>query len=293
MIEFSDPEVFEQIARNHVHHSRDNQWWVTANQALDDYRPDLRLELESTGGVIVGPLGFVSFTYVEMGAISSIDLFGLDELILFSFYWVNRERYRHVVDMGANVGLHSVLLGRMGLHVTSYEPDPNHVELLKRNIAENRIQEMVTVQQAAVAREQGSLDFIRVLGNTTGSHVAGAKRDPYGDLEVFEVQAVSVMDAIAGVDLVKMDVEGLEADLLTSLDASHFSSLDIVCEVGSPENAGAIWSHFNGTGVNLFSQKSGWGRVTDGGDLPQSYKDGSLFLTALEEMPWPKHPGAQ
>ena len=293
MTRFSDPEVFEQIARNYVHHSRDNQWWVTESEALDVYRPDLRSELESTGGVIVGPLGFVSFTYVEMGAINSLDLFGLDELILFSFYWVNRERYRHVVDMGANVGLHSVLLGRMGLHVTSYEPDPNHVELLKRNIAENRIQEMVTVQQAAVARQHGSLDFVRVLGNTTGSHVAGAKRDPYGDLEVFKVQAVSVVDAIAGVDLVKMDVEGLEADLLTSLDASHFSSLDIVCEVGTPENAEAIWSHFSGTGVNLFSQKSGWGRVTDGGDLPQSYKDGSLFLTALDEMPWRKHPGAQ
>lgn len=286
MTSFGDPEVFEWIARNHAHHSRDDQWWVTENAALDAKRPDLRVELESTSGVVVGPVGFVPFSYVEMGAINSLDLFGLDELILFSFYWRNRDRYRQAVDMGANIGLHSVLLGRMGLTVTSYEPDPNHVALLSKHLVANEVQNRVTIVQAAVAREDGVLEFVRVLGNTTGSHVAGAKKEPYGELEVFEVQAVSVADAIAGKDLVKMDVEGLEADLLTRLDASHFAHLDMVCEVGTPENTEVIWNHFNGSGVNLFSQKTGWGRVMTLDGMPRSYKEGSLFLSCLDEMPW-------
>ena len=286
MTSLGDPEVFENIARNHVHHSRDDQWWVTENEALDAARPELRSELESTGGVVVGPVGFVPFSYVDMGAINSLDLFGLDELILFSFYWLNRDRYHHAVDMGANIGLHSVLLGRVGLTVTSYEPDPKHVALLTKHLVANNVQDQVTVAQAAVAGENGILEFVRVLGNTTGSHVAGAKKDPYGDLEIFEVQAVSVSDAIAGKDLVKMDVEGLEADLLTSLDASDFASLDMVCEVGTRENAEIIWNHFKDSGVNLFSQKSGWARVTDFEYMPRSYKEGSLFLSCLDEMPW-------
>ncbi len=286
MTSYCDPEVFERIARNHAHHSRDDQWWVTENAALDATRADLRGELESTGGVVVGPVGFVSFSYIEMGAINSLDLFGLDELILFSFYWLNRDRYRQAVDMGANIGLHSVLLGRMGLTVTSYEPDPNHVALLSKHLAANEVQDRVTIVQAAVAPKNGVLEFVRVLGNTTGSHVAGAKKDPYGELEVFEVQAVSVADAITDKDLVKMDVEGLEADLLTSLDVNHFVSLDMVCEVGTPENAEVIWNHFNGTGVNMFSQKTGWARVTDLEGMPRSYKEGSLFLSCLDEMPW-------
>lgn len=281
-----DPEGFERIARNYMHHSRDDQWWVTENEVLDAARPELRAELESTGGVVVGPVGFVPFSYVDMGAINSLDLFGLDELILFSFYWLNRDRYHQAVDMGANIGLHSVLLGRMGLNVTSYEPDPRHVALLTKHIVANDVQEHVTVAQAAVARENGILEFVRVLGNTTGSHVAGAKKDPYGDLEIFKVQAVNVSDAIAGKDLVKMDVEGLEADLLTSLDASDFASLDMVCEVGTRENAEIIWNHFKDSGVNLFSQKSGWARVTDLEYMPRSYKEGSLFLSCLDEMPW-------
>jgi len=283
---FGDPEVFERIARSHVHHSRDDQWWVNENEALDAARPELRAELESTGGVVIGPVGFVPFSYVEMGAINSLDLFGLDELILFSFYWLNRDRYRQVVDMGANIGLHSVLLGRMGFAVTCYEPDPNHVALLTKHLVANNVQDHVTVAQAAVARENGTLEFVRVLGNTTGSHVAGAKKDPYGDLEIIEVQAVNVSEAIAGKDLVKMDVEGLEADLLTSLDASDFASLDMVCEVGTRENAEIIWNHLKNSGVNLFSQKSGWARVADLEYMPRSYKEGSLFLSCMDEMPW-------
>ena len=283
---FCDPEVFERIAQAHDHHSRDDQWWVNENKRLEASRRELRSELESTGGVMIGAVGFVAFSYVEMGAINTLDLFGLDELILLSFYWRNRDRYRRVVDMGANIGLHSVFLGRMGFSVTSYEPDPSHAALLGKHLVSNDLQDQVSIVQAAVARENGMLQFVRVLGNTTGSHVVGAKKDPYGELEILEVPAVSVADAIAGKDLVKMDVEGLEADLLTSLDASHFASLDIVCEVGTPENAEIIWSHFADSGVNLFSQKSGWSRVNHLASMPRGYMEGSLFISSSDDMPW-------
>lgn len=286
MTSFRDSEFFERIACNHLRHSRNDQWWATQNEVLEASRPQLQAELESTGGVVIGSFGFVPFSYVEMGAVNSLDLFGLDELILFSFYWRNRERYRRVVDMGANIGLHSVLLGRMGLTVTSYEPDPDHAALLTKHLVANDVQDRVTIVQAAVARENGLLEFVRVLGNTTGSHVAGAKKDPYGPLEVFEVQAVSVASAVAGKDLVKMDVEGLEADLLTGLDAGHFASLDLVCEIGTKVNAEIILSHFEGTGVNLFSQKTGWKRVSDLDAMPGAHAEGSLFISISDEMPW-------
>jgi len=43
------------------------------------------------------PFGALIFPYYEMGAVNSLNLFDLDELIIFSFYWVNRKRYRHVL----------------------------------------------------------------------------------------------------------------------------------------------------------------------------------------------------
>jgi hypothetical protein len=52
-----------------------------------------------------GPFGDISFPHVyKMGAIDSLDLFGLDELIIFTFYHANRTRYRRALDIGANLG---------------------------------------------------------------------------------------------------------------------------------------------------------------------------------------------
>ena len=57
MTSSGDPEILEFIVRNSVHHSRDDQWWVAENEARKAFRPDMRAELESTGGLVVGPSG--------------------------------------------------------------------------------------------------------------------------------------------------------------------------------------------------------------------------------------------
>ena len=283
----SDPALFDHIADAHLDHARTTAWWKAKDEQLISCREELRCDLEERNGTVVGPLGFVRFSHVSMGAISSLDLFGLDELIIFSFYWRNRHRYANVIDMGANIGLHSVVLALGGGSVvTAYEPDPKHVAFLRTHLQENGVEDLVTVRQAAVSRESGRLEFVRVLGNTTGSHLAGAKKDPYGELEVFEVDTVGVSDAVANATLVKMDVEGLESELLTALPIERFSALDLICEVGTAANAETVWHHFVSTDVNLFSQKRGWARVESIDDLPVSYKEGSLFISMRDSMPW-------
>lgn len=77
-----------------------------------------------------GKFGKIQFPYFSMGAVDSTHLFGLDELILFSFYWMNRFVYSRVYDLGANIGLHSIAMSRAGYDVVSYEPDPVHFWLL-------------------------------------------------------------------------------------------------------------------------------------------------------------------
>ena len=57
-----------------------------------------------------GKFGSLNFPYFEMGAINSTHLFGFDELILFSFYHQNRNNYKKVADLGANIGLHSIIM---------------------------------------------------------------------------------------------------------------------------------------------------------------------------------------
>jgi len=231
------------------------------------------------------PFGSLVFPYVRMGNIDSLDLFGLDELILFSFYWRNRKRYRKAVDFGANLGLHSLVLSRCGFDLRSFEPDPVHLELLRDRLGRNDCA-AVNLHAAAVSTQAGEHAFTRVLGNTTGSHLSGAKPNPYGDLESITVPVEDALPHMAWADLVKMDIEGHEAEVLCATDEALWQGLDAVAEVGSPENAERIHAHFSKLAVNLFAQKTGWQRVQTLDDMPTSHRDGSLFISAAPEMPW-------
>ena len=229
--------------------------------------------------------GGVVFPYTKMGAIDTLDLFGTDELIIFAFYWANRSRYRRAADIGANLGLHSILMSRCGWNVKAYEPDPTHAALLQRNLKLNEITSVELVE-AAVSDATGVLEFVRVLGNTTSSHLAGAKPSAYGELERFPVRVESIANIMPSVDFVKMDAEGQERVIILGTSADHWRNTDMMVEVGSEENARAIYEHLQRIGVNAFAQKLGWAKVTSLSGMPASYKDGSLFITRRAEMPW-------
>jgi FkbM family methyltransferase len=228
--------------------------------------------------------------FVEMGAITSKHLFGVDEVIIFAFYWANRNRYRRVADLGANIGVHSMVLASLGFQVVAYEPDQFHSSVAAKALASNGIQNVIWREAAVIGDSTAmpTIEFVRVVGNTTSSHVRGAKKMPYGELEYFKVRTESFSKIVEETDLIKMDVEGLEADLLSSLiDRSPASALpDIILEVGTEENAEIIFAASKVLGYNMFSQKTGWSLVSKLGDLPLSYKEGSLFLTPDEEMNW-------
>jgi FkbM family methyltransferase len=232
----------------------------------------------------LGPIGTFYFPYFKMGAIDSIDLFGLDELILFSFYWINRKRYKKVLDIGANIGLHTTVLSKCEYQVKSFEPDPIHFAKLLEILAANQITDVET-HPAAVSNRSGEVEFVRVLGNTTSSHVAGSKK-PYGDLERFQVPVFDIRSLIREADLIKMDVEGHEAVLIEATTSDDWHCTDAVIEVGAADKAEAIFAHLHKIGVRAFSQKTGWEQVKKLSDMPFSYKEGSLFISKKISMPW-------
>ncbi len=236
------------------------------------------------GVVEFGSFGSIRFPYRTMGAVDSLDLFGLDELIIFAFYWANRGRYRKVADIGANIGLHSLVMSRCGFDVLSFEPDPRHIEIMQGNLAANGAKS-VEVVPSAVSDKAGAAEFIRVVGNTTGSHLAGAKDNPYGELEKFPVSLVPFGEIIDKVDFAKIDAEGHEVVILTSIRPEQWDGTDVMLEIGTPENARLIFDYTQRSGVNIFTQKNGWALARTIADLPTSYKHGSAFLTRLAAMP--------
>ncbi|WP_168728412.1 FkbM family methyltransferase [Cylindrospermopsis raciborskii] len=235
----------------------------------------------------VGKFGTIDFPYFSMGSINSTHLFGLDELIIFAFYESNKQRYKNVADLGANIGLHSIMMTRLGWNVTAYEPDPTHFNQLQNNVIRNDcMHNNVKLLNKAVSVEVGEVEFIRVVGNTTGSHIAGSKNNLYGDLDRFMVSVDSFRDICNHFDLLKIDVEGHESDILLSTVGQDWQGTDAIVEIGSASNAEKVFHHFSKLAVNLFSQKRAWQKVNSVEEMPFSYKDGSLFISSGDVMPW-------
>ena len=276
----------QNIRENFNLHSRGSDWWNASNESY------VKAFSETFGSdsisVDLGGLEVV-IPSVSFGAVTSVDLFGLDELIIFSFYQANKDRYSRVADLGANIGLHSLVLAAMGMTVTAYEPDPKHTAIARRVLSHPDISALVTwIEKAVVPNSKSTpeIEFVRVVGNTTSSHVAGAKSAPYGDLETFSVKTESLQDIAEKAQLIKMDVEGLEADLLESLSGPSFEGTDFMLEVGTSENAERIFNLGSNLGINLFSQKTNWNLVKTLRDVPVGYKEGSLFATKKAGMNW-------
>jgi FkbM family methyltransferase len=231
------------------------------------------------------PFGGIVFPYFKMGAVDALDLFDLDAFIMFSFYWKNRGIYKNVVDGGANIGSQSLILEKCGFQVRAYEPDPHHFEILKKNLNLNSCTN-ITAYHSAISNTAGEMEFVRVLGNTTSSHLAGSKANPYGDLERFPVKVEAFQPIIDWADLIKLDVEAHEDRILLSTNRDDWSDTDAFVEIGNKENAKVIYEHFSSLGVQLFSQKINWQQVCNVDDMPKDYREGMLFITSKNEMPW-------
>jgi FkbM family methyltransferase len=283
---FESKTLLSELALNHKHHAFTEDWYVEFSRKIDQ-EVSISHTNSSTAPVTLGEIGNFLFPFFSMGNVNSSNLFGLDELILFSFYYQNRNRYSRVLDLGANIGLHTLVLLKMGYSVTSVEPDPNHHSQIYSILKLNQIDKFKVIE-AAASTVDGHAAFVRVLGNTTGSHLLGSKpNEPYGGHETFNVEVKDIITILSGkFDLVKMDVEGHEATLIEHLKQEQFSNTDFILEIGTSENAEFIYNKASSLGLNMFSQKLNWRQVREVLDLPTSYKEGSVFITANEEMNW-------
>ena len=141
--------------------------------------------------------------------------------------------------------------------------------------------------QQAVSSRSREAEFVRVLGNTTSSHLAGSKSHPYGELETYVVDTEAIGPLMAWADLMKLDVEGHEKEILLSTARADWSHTDALVEVENERHAALIYEHFERMGVSLFSQKTNWQRVSRASAMPESYREGSLFISLKDRMPWP------
>ncbi len=124
-----------------------------------------------------------------------------------------------ILDVGAHIGTFSVPLAQAAGpdgRVTAFEPMPDHVGLLRRNIEANDLGRAIDVVQAVVARPDADLFVQRVEGNsgaTSFSHDSGEPVDV--DVDVVALDDWWRSHGRPEVNVVKIDIEGMEFDALS------------------------------------------------------------------------------
>lgn len=240
---------------------------------------------------VLAPLGEVYFPNVKMGKIESSHLLQKDEIVIFALYFALAKKGVNgmSLDLGANLGLHSLILSKLGFSVIAVEPDPIHLKILSEVLTLNKVNN-VEVVAAAVTPGGEPAQFIRIINNTTSSHVKGSVgKSPYGPTTEFQVQGMSLKNTLDSnnISLVKMDIEGMELEIINTLENRHFLETDFIIEIGSPVARSGIWKYL-GTipEVNVFVQKNRWNKAHLEDDLPNSYKEGMIFVSRKKEIPW-------
>lgn len=111
-----------------------------------------------------------------------------------------------VVDVGANIGLHTILMSRLAKNVIAFEPNPNILPLLRRTLAPHS---NVELHECAVLDRSGTLSFFLSPDHCMSS--IHPVRE--GAVEV-SVPCRRLVDVVADrVDLMKIDAEGSEDDV--------------------------------------------------------------------------------
>jgi FkbM family methyltransferase len=140
-----------------------------------------------------------------------------------------------IIDIGANVGLYTVILGRhlrKSDTVVAVEPDPRNLKLLKANISSANLSSNVEIHEAAISVRQGSVDLSQ---NKHGglSHIS----DEF-DFSSIRVKSMSLDSLLSGIKqparvFCKIDVEGFEFDVINSGFSSITKFLpDLLIEFG-------------------------------------------------------------
>ncbi len=131
----------------------------------------------------------------------------------------------HVVEIGANAGLFTLLMARrVGPQgsVHAFECDPVLARIARDNLEVNGLGTIGTIDERAVSKAGGRLEFRAALRHRGGGTlVPGLQQIPElneSERETIVVQAVTLDNFAASydrkIDFLKIDAEGAEADII-------------------------------------------------------------------------------
>lgn len=135
-----------------------------------------------------------------------------------------------VLDVGANVGIYTLLAAKRGASVFACEPDPANLLALHTHININGLSDRVTVLEMAATDYSRPMSLYRNPANSGGSTLVGS-----GNGIAVEGRTIDSLN-LPPIDICKMDVEGSEIVALRGMKETlaHSPEMKLLVEC-SPE----------------------------------------------------------
>lgn len=120
------------------------------------------------------------------------------------------------VDVGANIGYYSILAASVAKtgHITSFEPEPNNFEILKKNVILNNLENVNLHQLAVTNKNEETLLYLNSIGNA-GDHRIFSKnlsseKENRRNIKIMSTTLDEFLIHRSVPDIIKMDIQGSE-----------------------------------------------------------------------------------
>jgi FkbM family methyltransferase len=151
-----------------------------------------------------------------------------------------------VLDIGANTGIFSLKQAQRGALVYAFEPNPQAYSRLVRNVKENPSAGHIAVFREALGSRPGQA----ALKTSSSTVLTRVQFDGGGDVKVASLNEMIPTLGLEAVQLIKLDVEGAEAEILAG-GTQVLNRVDrIVMEYHGPERLTQVRTIMEGAGFN-------------------------------------------
>ena len=197
---------------------------------------------------------------------------------LFAKYIKLKNKFNYALDIGANLGLHTIILSRLGYNVKSFEADPTTFKKLKINLERNLCQNY-KIYNFAVSDFNGSSKFYQVTDNLTANTLENSSKKVYGKFKVIKVNVKKITKYLPKSNvLIKLDVEGAEYNILKTIKFSNNYKKKIFLEVNDNISARKIFNFVKSKNLNCFAEINLWKKVKYLSEMPSNWKHGSILI---------------
>ncbi|MDQ3008118.1 MAG: FkbM family methyltransferase [bacterium] len=151
------------------------------------------------------------------------------------YYFESESASPVIIDVGAHIGLATLYFKKLFplSRIMAIEPNPRSYELLRENVEQNRLED-VELRQIAVSAGEEELTLFRDTTPEQWHSTAGILDGAWNETqesEPFTVFAEPLTAVLATpIDLLKMDIEGMEEEVLRAAQSQLHFVKRLMCE---------------------------------------------------------------